>query len=274
MMRIRIAALLAAVLAAPAVQAKPVDLKDETARIAAELLRQAPISDKKVALGDFTDSDGKLTALSTLLAEDMELALVADSRTIDFKMIDRRNFGELLKEWELSVNGSVDDDNLVHAGRLLGADVLCVGKYTRVGKKIILRTTLVGSEKGEILAEGSTDIPLDGDLKDLSDKVVPRDAGAAENKISTEALKVELTTDKTAYAVGDKMTVRVKVNHDCYLTVIDVGAGNKAVVLFPNLYAQNNAVKAGDAFTIPDASAGFEFEVAPPAGIELIRAIA
>ncbi len=93
--------------------------------------------------------------------------MVSDARMNDFKMIDRRNFGELLKEWELSVNGSVDDDNLVHAGRLLGADVLCVGKYTKLGKKIILRTTMVGAEKGDILAEGSTEIPLDGDLREL-----------------------------------------------------------------------------------------------------------
>ncbi len=60
------------------------------------------------------------------------------------------------------------------------------------------------------------------------------------------------------------MTVTVKVNRDCYLTVIDVGAGNKAVMLFPNIYAPNNAVKAGASFTIPDPSAGFEFEVTPP----------
>ena len=276
MKEFRIVAALAALLAGSAAQAKPTDLQLETSQIASDLLKQAPIHAKKVALGDFTDSEGKLTGLSTLLAEDMELALVADARASDFKMIDRRNFGELLKEWELSVNGSVDDENLVHAGRLLGADVLLVGKYTKLGRKIILRTTMVGSEKGEILAEGSTEIQLDGDLRDLSEKIVtpaPKKPVEASAPIKGP-LKVELTTDKTSYAVGDKMTVTVKVNQDCYLTVIDVGAGNKAVVLFPNMYAPNNAVKAGAAFTIPDPSAGFEFEVTAPAGLELIRAIA
>jgi hypothetical protein len=276
-MNIRWAALLAAMLAGSAAQARDVDLTQETARIAADLLSKVPVRDKKIALGDFTDSDGKLTALSTLLAEDMELALVDDARKGDFKMIDRRNFGELVKEWELSVNGSVDEESLVHAGRLLGADVLCVGKYTRVGKKILLRTTLVGAEKGEILAEGSTEIRLDGDLRDLSEKIVApaeSETAAAGPKASTETLKVELWTDKASYAIGEKMTVNVRVNRDCYLTVIDIGAGNKATVLFPNLYAQNNAVKAGAAFKIPDPSAGFEFEVAAPTGLELIRAIA
>jgi TolB-like protein len=276
MKEFQIAAALAALLAGSAAQAKPTELEKETSLIASDLLKQAPIHGKKVALGDFTDSDGKLTGLSTLLAEDMELSLVAEARSSDFKMIDRRNFGELLKEWELSVNGSVDDENLVHAGRLLGADVLLVGKYTKIGKKIILRTTMVGAEKGEILAENSNEIALDGDLRDLSEKVVtpaPKKLVEASAPIKGP-LKVELTTDKATYAVGDKMTVTVKVNQDCYLTVIDVGAGNKAVVLFPNMYAPNNAVKAGAAFTIPDPSAGFEFEVTAPAGLELIRAIA
>jgi hypothetical protein len=278
MKEFRIAAALAALLAGSAAHAKQTDLQLETSEIASDLLKQAPSRAKKIALGDFTDSDGKLTALSTLLAEDMELALVARAHEGDFKMIDRRNFGELLKEWELSVNGSVDDENLVHAGRLLGADVLLVGKYTRIGKKIILRTTMVGAEKGEILAENSNEIALDGDLRDLSEKIVTPSqrklVDASAPLKGSEPLKVELKTDKATYAVGDKMTVTVKVNQDCYLTVIDVGAGNKAVVLFPNMYAPNNAVKAGAAFTIPDPSAGFEFEVTAPAGLELIRAIA
>jgi TolB-like protein len=275
-MAIRWAAVLTAMFTAAAAQAKEVDLLQETSRVASDLLSKVSIREKKIALGDFTDSDGKITALSALLAEDMELALVEDARTGGFKMIDRRNFGELLKEWELSVNGSVDDESLVHAGRLLGADVLCVGKYTKIGKKIVLHATLVGAEKGEILAEDSIEVRLDGDLRDLSEKLAPPrpETASSGTHASTETLKVELWTDKPAYAIGEKMTVNVRVNRDCYLTVIDVGAGNKATVLFPNLYAQNNAVKAGAAFKIPDPSAGFEFEVVAPAGLELIRAIA
>jgi hypothetical protein len=66
----------------------------------------------------------------------------------------------------------------------------------------------------------------------------------------------------------------VTVNHDCYLTVIDVGADGVATVLFPNLYAQNNAVKGGSTVLLPDPAAGFEWEVAAPAGVDVIRAIA
>jgi hypothetical protein len=272
---LRISTLLGLSLTGVWAQAKDTDLKMEMRQISADLLKQASFRGKKIAVGDFPDSEGRLTSLSSLLSENMELALVGQAHLGDFRMIDRRNFQELAKEWELSVNGAVDDENLTRAGRLLGADALCIGRYTRLGKKIVVRTTLVGAEKGEILAASSTEIWLDSDLRELSERLV----GANEKKpaarsASAEALKVEMWTDKAQYAVGDTMTVKVKVNQDCYLTVIHVGADNKATVLFPNIYAQNNAVKAGAAVTIPDPSAGFEFEVSPPVGVELIRAIA
>lgn len=277
----RVAILLAALLPGAPVQAKEIDLNAEARQITADLLRQASFRGKKIAVGDFTDSEGRATALSTLLSENMELALVGQARAGDFKMIDRRNFQELVKEWELSVNGSVDDESLTRAGRLLGADALCIGRYTRIGKKIVLRTTLVGAEKGEILAASSTEIKLGGDLLELSERIRPA-AGirasaavdAAPPAAATQTLKVELWADKSRYAIGDKMTIGVRVNQDCYLTVIHVGVNNKATVIFPNIYAQNNAVKAGAAFSIPDPAAGFEFEVSAPAGLELIRAIA
>jgi hypothetical protein len=273
-----LALLLAPAVAAPAFAVDAKDLKAQAGEIADELLAQASESGKTVAVGGFTDSDGKKTALSELIAEDVELALVTRSRRGGYKMMDRRNVGELAKEWELSVDGSVDDDNLVHAGRLLGAEVLCVGKYVKVGRTITLRTTMVGSEKGEILGASSREIKLDGDLRDLSEKFLPPPPVRAAREIapaaSTGPLTVELSSDKAAYAVGDHMTVTARVNRDCYLTIIDVGAGGKGTILFPNIYAPSNAVKAGQTVTIPDPSAGFDFEVAPPRGLEVIRAIA
>lgn len=275
---LRLTMLMMALLTALPAQAKETDLTAEARRITAELLRQASFRGKKIAVGDFTDSEGRDTALSALLSENMELALVGQARAGDFKMIDRRNFQELVKEWELSVNGSVDDESLTRAGRLLGADALCIGRYTRIGKKIVLRTTLVGAEKGEILAASSIEIKIDGDLRELSERVRPaagiKASAAPPPAASTQTLKVDLWADKTHYAIGDKMTIGVRVNQDCYLTVIHVGVNNKATVIFPNIYAQNNAVKAGAAFSIPDPAAGFEFEVSAPAGMELIRAIA
>jgi hypothetical protein len=263
-----------ALLSAPAC-AGEARLAKETAAVVDDLVHQATLSGHKVAVGAFGDSDGRHTQLSALLSENVELALVGKAARGGYQMMDRRNVGELVKEWELSVNGQVDDDNLIHAGRLIGAQVLCLGKYTKIGRRVTLRVTLVGSEKGEILAASSAELELDSDLREMSEKVLPPERPKAEAAAaSTETLKVELWTEKTSYAAGDKLVVHARVNRDGYLTIVDVGAGGKASILYPNLYAPSNAVKAGVEYLIPDAAAGFEFEVAPPAGVELIRAIA
>lgn len=277
---VRLAVLLGAFLPGIAASAGPRTLEERVAPIASSLLKQSPLRGKRVAMGGFPDSDKRLTALSAMLAEDLELALVARASEGGFKMMDRRNFSELAKEWELGMNGYVDDASVTQAGRLLGADVLCLGSYERVGKTVVVRATFVSAEKGEILAAAVAEIKLDGRLRDLAEKIIPATApkpvpAAAETSmVPAEPLKVEVWADKNEHAVGEKMTLRVKVNQDCYLTLIDVGPSGKAVVLFPNHYAPNNAVKAGVTYVIPDPSAGFEFEVTPPAGVELIRAIA
>ena len=262
-------------------QAGQISLASEAAPIVASLLKQAPLQGKRVAVGGFRDSAKKLSMLSAMISADMELALVAQASLHGFKMIDRSNFAELAKEWDLGMNGYVDDESLTKAGKLLGADVLCLGSYTRIGKKITLRTTLVGAEKGEILAATSSEIKLPSDLRALEEKPLvaapPKADSPGPTEVSrsaAEPLKVELTTDKADYAIGEKMRLRVKVNQDCYLTIIDVGADGKATVVFPNIYAPSNAVKGGVTYVIPDPSAGYEFEIVAPAGLELIRAIA
>ncbi len=267
-------AVIAVLLSGLPARAEQINLAAEAAPIVAALLKQVPLQGKRVAVGGFQDSEKKLTKLSAMISEDIELALVAKASDAGFTMIDRRNFSELVKEWDLGMNGYVDDESLTKAGKMLGADVLCLGSYTRVGKKITLRTTLVGAEKGEILAATSTEIKLESALRELEEKALVAAPPKAAPAAAKEALKVDLTTDKTAYAIGEKMTLTVKVNQDCYLTLIDVGTAGKATVLFPNAYTQGNAVKAGVTYTIPDPTAGFEFEVAAPAGLELIRAIA
>lgn len=278
MTKLSVAVLSCVLLSVLPARAGSINLSEEAAPIISGLLKQTALQGKRVAVGAFKDSEKKLTMLSAMISEDMEQALVSQASRHGFKMIDRRNFAELAKEWDLGVNGYVDDSSLTQVGKLLGADVLCLGGYTRVGKKITLRVTLVGAEKGEILAASSTEIKLSGDLRDLDEKpleakpAVPAPTEAA--RPASAPLQVELTTDKDHYAIGDKMRLSVKVNRDCFLTLIDIGPTGKGTIVFPNQYAPSNAVKAGVTYVIPDPSAGFEFEVAPPAGVELIRAIA
>ncbi len=249
------------------------------AKLSRELLAKTRLKGKRVAVGEFKNADGGVTALSAHLAEAIELQLAEKARSQGMHVMDRRNFQELVKEWELGVFGYVDDEAITQAGKLLGVNVLCFGKHRDKGKrKINLRLTLVDAESGEILAAASRDFKADKVLRKMRGVALkkPRNKPAADKaeEAADDELKVELWTEKDAYRLGDMMSVSVKVNQDAYLTLIDVGTSGTATILYPNHYAPSNAVKAGVTYVIPGPTAGFEFEVAAPTGTEIIRAIA
>ena len=66
-----------------------------------------------------------------------------------------------------------------------------------------------------------------------------------QNVAKKAAYTVRFSASKAAYQVGEQLVLDVDVNADGYLNVLNVGAGDSAaVVLYPNKYHPDNAVKA------------------------------
>ncbi len=277
MVRLAAAALLAAGWLSPAAAGDEGVLPAAAGQIVSDLLSQAPaLRGKTMAVGEISDPEGRLTEFSAMFAEALEISLMLPAKSRDLKLLDRRHMEALTKEWELSMSGFVEDDSIKQAGRLLGVDVLLLGRYTVPGKKRIdLRATLVEAETGQILAAATTQLKADKRLQAAREKPLPAPAPKAAPKSGQEeALKVEVWTEKAEYRVGEQFRVKVRASQDCYLTLVDVGTSGGVTVIFPNHHARDNAVKAGVTYTIPDPAAGFDFMVSGPPGRELIRAIA
>jgi hypothetical protein len=85
---------------------------------------------------------------------------------------------------------------------------------------------------------------------------------------------IKLWTDKSSYAVGEKVTFFMEADQDCYLTLIDIGTSGNLTVLFPNAYDRNNRIRGGRRYEIPGASYGFDIHVGGPPGIERVKVIA
>lgn len=83
---------------------------------------------------------------------------------------------------------------------------------------------------------------------------------------------IELTGNKALYQKGDKLELRVKVDQDCHLTLIDIEPGGTATVLFPNDFEQENRLASGTTLTVPGANAGYAFRLETP-GVETVLAI-
>jgi hypothetical protein len=72
---------------------------------------------------------------------------------------------------------------------------------------------------------------------------------------------------QATYRVGQPVTLTVDVPRDGYLNVLSVGAGeDTVVVLFPNRFQPQNAVKAGTRLQIPGPNAIFDLPAELPAG--------
>ena len=66
--------------------------------------------------------------------------------------------------------------------------------------------------------------------------------------------------------------ITVKSEQDCFLTLINVDAKDKATVIFPNKFQQKNFLKANKEFQFPGKGAKFKFQLQDP-GKETVVAL-
>ena len=88
------------------------------------------------------------------------------------------------------------------------------------------------------------------------------------------ALKVSFKTDKERYRLKELMSITVRPESDCYLTLLDWDASGNFVQLFPNKFDKNNRLRADEPYTIPPRDADYEFFMSGPKGIERLKIIA
>jgi hypothetical protein len=97
---------------------------------------------------------------------------------------------------------------------------------------------------------------------------------------SAQELEVRLRLNKTpdqAYAEGEKILISVDATRDCYLQLLYRDAANRNWLIYPNAGSPSGGViKGGETVTLGKGVEidGFEFEVTPPFGGEMIRAYA
>jgi TolB-like protein len=76
------------------------------------------------------------------------------------------------------------------------------------------------------------------------------------------------------YKIGEAIELRFKTDRDCYLTLINFGSSGAATLLFPNSFAREALMKAGQTLTIPQPEWGFELVQQGPPGEETVVALA
>jgi serine/threonine protein kinase len=96
----------------------------------------------------------------------------------------------------------------------------------------------------------------------------------ADQVASTRKVGVVSRVNKEKYSLGDKITIYFHAERDSYVYLINVVSQGDITVIFPNQYCQNNRIKAGVTYSFPRSEDEFDFELLPPAGKDVIKAIA
>ena len=100
------------------------------------------------------------------------------------------------------------------------------------------------------------------------------DAGALPDQVGAIEISVEVLPS-SELTEGETARFRVGVDRDGFLILLDYNTAGELTQLYPNQFArsEDNAVRAGEYITVPDASYGFEFEAGPPFGRGQIVAV-
>ncbi len=83
---------------------------------------------------------------------------------------------------------------------------------------------------------------------------------------------LQLTSDKSAYTIGDKAVLQVVSTRDCNLFVVNVDKMGTGTIIFPNKFQTENAVRAGERVVLGGPGSKFAFKLRDP-GQEKVVAV-
>ena len=125
---------------------------------------------KRVAVIDFDQIEGHVTALGRFLAEEISADLAERPRP--FAVIDRANLQSILKEHALSMSGLVNPENAKKLGQIAGVDALVLGTYTDFGESYRLSLKAIATDTAEMVASARTNVPKTNALVRLANELV------------------------------------------------------------------------------------------------------
>jgi hypothetical protein len=80
--------------------------------------------------------------------------------------------------------------------------------------------------------------------------------------------------ENPVYKIGELLSMSFRAEKNCYLLLFNIDSEGYVTQMFPNKFRSDNRISAGRTYTIPSAEMQFQIRTHPPAGRELVMAIA
>jgi hypothetical protein len=122
----------------------------------------------------------------------------------------------------------------------------------------------------QVLEEGVRESAHDSGVKTLFYATKLKAKVKRVHSESKEHFKIQGSLNKTVFYPKDEMQIRVTSSRNAYLYIFNVGQDHSVTVLYPNRFAQNASLIAGEELIFPDEklrSVGIVLRVVPPAGV-------
>jgi hypothetical protein len=255
-------------------------LRQEILRLAKQVIHNLnPNSNHVLGVFNFRDfHSGKSTStLSKMIREELEEVLtMVDGLTV--REMDSRNH-------QNSNKNKIALDNYL--------DIYVIGGYRLVGDRIEIRARLLEAVTNNIVGSGkvvlrkqdidSSNIQFaENDYSFLSKDNKNENYDELKEmlvdlKLKDPSFKLNLSTDKIEYRVGEKLNFFIETSKSCYLTLLDFSPDGSITVLFPNGNQKNNKISPGKIHKIPpnippDKSKAFSLMIQEPSGLDRIKA--
>jgi hypothetical protein len=95
-----------------------------------------------------------------------------------------------------------------------------------------------------------------------------------KNENPETTVKLSLEDKKETLFLGDRIKVEVSANSECYLTLLNLGAGGNLAVLLPNKWWPKVQLAPNQAVQIPPpVGSEFAFRLTGPVGTERLKAV-
>lgn len=87
------------------------------------------------------------------------------------------------------------------------------------------------------------------------------------------AFGLRVAADRPLYRAADPVTLMIRTEADCHLTLLNTGPEGASRMLFPNRWQQQTLIRAGQTVVVPGIGAGVSIRPLGPAGVEHVTAV-
>ncbi|MBI3755338.1 MAG: hypothetical protein HY265_04155 [Deltaproteobacteria bacterium] len=192
---------------------------------------------QKIAIIDFSDLNGNVTALGQFMAEELttQLFIIAPGK---FEVVERRQLLKLEEELTLGQTGFIEEKSIKKMGQVLGVDAIVTGSMTDLGNTVKINARLIAVESAKVFAVAATDIPKTGMVADLIAKQVERKGSITQpanapvkQEVKAEAKASRVDMKGFAFEVKN-CKMRADKTVECHVAITNMGDKEREIEIW------------------------------------------